>query len=42
MYPFDFVTLLLGLSWGSPFGLGILLMGLGVYNWGRSFNKKKK
>jgi len=40
MYPFDLVTLILGFSWGSPIGLGILLMGLGVFYWGKSLDKK--
>lgn len=30
------VILILAVSWGSPIGLGILLMGLGVYSWGKS------
>jgi hypothetical protein len=42
MNPFDFVTMILTLSWGSPIGLGFLLMGLGVFYWGRSLDKKSK
>ena len=30
------VMIILAISWGSPIGLGVLLMGLGVYNWGKS------
>jgi hypothetical protein len=36
MNPQELVIVILAVSWGSPIGLGILLMGLGVYNWGRS------
>ena len=42
MNPFDYVNMILSFSWGSPIGLGIFLMGLGVFFWGRSQDKKSK
>jgi len=38
----SFVTYFMLFSWGSPIGLGFLLACLGVYYWGKSFNKKEK
>ena len=38
----EFVLVILALSWGSPIGLGILLIGLGVFYWGRSLDSKSK
>jgi hypothetical protein len=47
MNPQEFVLVILAISWGSPIGLGILLMGilligLGVFYWGRSLDSKSK
>jgi hypothetical protein len=42
MNPQEFVLVILALSWGSPIGLGILLIGLGVFYWGRSLDSKSK
>ena len=42
MNPQDFVMVILALSWGSPIGLGILLIGLGVFYWGRSLDLQSK
>jgi hypothetical protein len=37
-----FMLVILTVSWASPIGLGILLIGLGVYNWGKSRQSKNK
>ncbi|NCF68337.1 MAG: hypothetical protein GWP61_20435 [Chloroflexi bacterium] len=42
MNPQEFVLVILAISWGSPIGLGILLIGLGVFYWGRSLDSKSK
>ena len=42
MNPQEFVLVILAVSWGSPIGLGILLIGLGVFYWGRSLDSKSK
>lgn len=34
------VIVILAVSWGSPIGLGVLLMGLGVYNWGKNKTRR--
>ena len=34
------IIVILAVSWGSPIGLGVLLMGLGVYNWGKSQTRR--
>jgi hypothetical protein len=36
------LVLFLSISWGGPIGLGILLMGLGVFYWGKAQEKKAK
>ena len=42
MNPQELVLVILALSWGGPIGLGILLIGLGVFYWGRSLDLKSK
>ena len=42
MNPQELVLVILALSWGSPIGLGILLIGLGVFYWGRSLDLQSK
>lgn len=29
------------LLWGSPIGLGVFLAGLGIFYWGKSYDKNK-
>ena len=42
MNPQEFVIVILAVSWGSLIGLGIFLMGLGVFYWGKSLETKSK
>jgi hypothetical protein len=38
----DLVIVILAVSWGSPIGLGVFLIGLGVFYWGKSLEMKSK
>ena len=42
MNPQELIMVILALSWGSPIGLGILLIGVGVFYWGRNLDLKSK
>ena len=34
------MVLLISITWGGPIGLGIMLMGLGVFYWGQAQKAK--
>jgi len=40
MDPMTLVLVIITLSWGGPIGLGIMLMGLGVFYWGQAQKAK--
>ena len=40
MNNYEFIIWFMTITWAGPIGLGFLLMGLGVYYWGRSLYQK--
>ena len=40
MNNYEFIIWFLTVTWAGPIGIGFLLMGLGVFYWGRSLYKR--